>query len=383
MTVLSATDALAALCQELAGERYVTVDTEFMRDSTYWPKLCLVQLAGANGAHAVDPMAEGMDLAPLYALMADPNVLKVFHAARQDIEIFCQLAGRVPAPLFDTQVAAMVCGYGDQVGYEQLVRSIAKQKLDKSSRFTDWARRPLSERQLSYALADVTHLRTIFEALEKRLEKSGRASWVESEMQVLTDPKTYALDPEEAWKRLKLRSNEPGFRTRVQALAAWRERRAQARDMPRNRVLRDETILEIAANRPQGTDDLRKLRGMSDGQAKGKWGQEILEVVAAAKDMPAPPAQPSRGKTPLTDQQLAIADLLKVLLKARSASSGVAPKLIASSADIEAIAQSEDAGVPALSGWRAEIFGNEALALKKGEIALSVGKSEIKTVPIP
>lgn len=382
MTVITETAELASLCERLAGERYVTVDTEFLRDSTYWPQLCLVQLAGSDGAFAVDPLAEGMDLAPLYALMADTGVLKVFHAARQDVEIFVHQAGAVPAPMFDTQVAAMVCGFGDQVGYEQLVRAIAREKLDKSSRFTDWARRPLSDRQLDYALADVIHLRPIFEDLESRLAETGRSGWVESEMQILTDPATYELEPDDAWRRLKLRSDDAGFRVRVQALAAWRERRAQDRNLPRNRVVRDEAILEIAASKPSDTDGLRRVRGMSDGQAKGKWGQEILDVLAESKNTPPPPAPPTREKVQLSDKQLVIVDLLKVLLKARSASSGVAPKLIATTADLEAIAHSDKAQVPALAGWRSEIFGREALALKRGEIGLAVGKSEIETVPL-
>lgn len=379
MTIITDTVALTELCTTLSRDRYVTVDTEFLRDSTYWPRLCLIQVAGTSGAFAVDPLADGLDLKPFLDLLSNQSVLKVFHAARQDIEIFFHLTGQVPAPLFDTQVAAMVCGFGDQVGYEQLVRTIARKGLDKSSRFTDWARRPLSDRQLSYALADVVHLRPIFEDLEKQLQKSGRAEWVTEEMAVLTDPATYELDPKLAWRRIKTRTNEPSFRARVAALAAWRERRAQEKDLPRNRVIRDEAILEIAANKPTDTDGLRRIRGLSDGQARGKWGQEILETLKAAQNAAPPPTVQAKEKVQLTDRQLAIVDLLKVLLKARAASSGVAPKLIASSADLEAIAHRDDADVRALSGWRAEIYGNEALALKGGKIGMTVGKSQIET----
>jgi len=382
MTVVKDTQALSDLCDALATERYVTVDTEFLRDSTYWPQLCLVQVAGSNGPFAIDPLADDLDLAPFLELLANQAVLKVFHAARQDIEIFFHLTGNVPAPLFDTQVAAMVCGFGDQVGYEQLVRTIARKGLDKSSRFTDWARRPLSDRQLSYALADVIHLRPIFEELETQLDKSGRAGWVTEEMAVLTDPATYELNPDLAWRRIKTRTNDPAFRTRVATLAAWRERRAQEKDLPRNRVIRDEAILEIAANKPTDTDGLRRVRGLSDGQARGKWGQEILQALKHAREAAPPPLVQQKDRIQLTERQLAIVDLLKVLLKARAASSGVAPKLIASSADLEAIAHRDDADVRALSGWRAEIYGNEALALKRGEIGLTVGKSQIETIEI-
>lgn len=382
MTIIEDTKTLAELCSALASERYITVDTEFLRDSTYWPKLCLVQVAGSSGAHAVDPLADGLDLKPFLDLLADPSVLKVFHAARQDIEIFFHLTGGIPTPLFDTQVAAMVCGFGDQVGYEQLVRTIARKKLDKSSRFTDWARRPLSDRQISYALADVIHLRPIFEELESQLAKSGRAAWVTEEMAVLTAPDTYALDPDTAWRRIKTRTNDPRFRARVAALAAWRERRAQDKDLPRNRVLRDEAILEIAANKPTDTEGLRRTRGLSDGQARGKWGQELIEVLKNARDADPPPLPQAKDRVQLTDKQAAIVDLLKVLLKARAASSGVAPKLIASSSDLEAIASGNLSDVPALSGWRSEIFGEEALALKQGKIGLTVGKSQIETVDL-
>lgn len=383
MTMIEDTEALAALCAALANERYITVDTEFLRDSTYWPKLCLVQVAGPSGAHAIDPLAPGLDLKPFLDLMADQSVLKVFHAARQDIEIFFHLSGAIPAPLFDTQVAAMVCGFGDQVGYEQLVRTIARRKLDKSSRFTDWGRRPLSDRQISYALADVIHLRPIFEELEAQLAKSGRAPWVTEEMAVLTAPETYELDPDTAWRRIKTRTNDPRFRARVAALAAWREKRAQEKDMPRNRVLRDEAILEIAANKPTDTEGLRRTRGLSDGQARGKWGQELLEVLKGARDADPPPLPQTKDRIQLSDKQLAIVDLLKVLLKARAASSGVAPKLIASSSDLEAIAADDKADVAALGGWRAEIFGDEALALKRGKIGLTVGKAQIETIDLP
>lgn len=380
MTLISDTAALAAFCRRQAGAAFVTVDTEFMRDKTYWPQLCLVQLGGPEEAVAVDPLAPGLELAPLFELMADPGVLKVFHAARQDVEIFYNLAGAVPTPLFDTQVAAMVCGFGDSASYETLASRLASTAIDKSSRFTDWAQRPLTERQLTYAVADVVPLRIIYEKLAARLAKSGRSSWLDEEMAVLTDPATYRLDPAEAWRRLKPRSNNRRLLALVRALAAWRETAAQQRNLPRNRILRDETLLEIAAHAPRDASELGRSRGQGKSFAEGKLGGEILAVVAQVlatpeSEYPAPPPRrdPPAGLGP-------IIDLLRVLLKLRCEENGVAQKLVADTEDLELIAADDQADVRALQGWRAEIFGTDALDLKHGRLALTAAGKHIKLV---
>ncbi|HYD69381.1 ribonuclease D, partial [Azospirillum sp.] len=272
MTLITTTSELDAFCRGLAGADYITVDTEFLREKTYYPQLCLIQVAGPDGAVAIDPLAEGIDLTSLLDVLVDPNVLKVFHAARQDVEIFFHLTGKIPHPLFDTQVAAMVCGFGESVGYETLVTKLAGARIDKSSRFTDWSARPLTERQLTYALSDVIHLRPAFEKLRKRLNRTGRAHWLEEEMAVLTNPATYTVEPDTSWQRLKVRTNKPRFMAILKELAAWREREAQRRDLPRSRVLRDEALLEIAAHAPTTVDDLARTRGMGRGFAEGKQG---------------------------------------------------------------------------------------------------------------
>jgi ribonuclease D len=379
MTLITATADLAAFVARLAGQPYVTVDTEFMRDRTFWPKLCLVQLAGADEAVAVDPLAPGMDLAPLVALMDDPTILKVMHAARQDLEIFFRLAGRLPRPFYDTQIAAMVCGFGEEVAYETLVNEIARARLDKASRFTDWARRPLSPAQLAYAIGDVTHLRTIYEELSRRIAAAGRESWVEEEVRYLLDPALYQPDPAEAWRRLKPRTRDRRFLAIVQRLAAWRERTAQRRDLPRNRVLRDDLVMEIAATRPTTVEALRALERVSldrDG------AREVVAEIAAALALPEdelpeiePPRYLPRGIGPLIE-------LLRVLLKLRAEESGVAQRLLANSDELEAIALDDAADVPALRGWRREIFGNDALALKRGAIALGVRNRRAAVIPL-
>ncbi|MDD9876296.1 MAG: ribonuclease D [Magnetovibrio sp.] len=373
MNLITDTDALRQFCAPLHDEDYITVDTEFMREKTYWPQLCLVQVGGRDGAAAIDPLAEGIDLAPLYALFDDPGVVKVFHAARQDLEIFLHLTDRLPAPLFDTQVAAMVCGFGESVGYEQLVSKLAKAQLDKGSRFTDWSIRPLSERQINYALADVTHLRVAYEKLLARLERENRTAWIEEEMTVLAEPTTYRPDPEEVYKRIKGRRGNGRFLAVLRELAAWREREAQRRDLPRNRVLRDETLVEIAHHTPKNADSLSRTRGLGAKAAKGPMGAAILKAVDKAQGLPKsewpePPARPDlpRGIGP-------IADLIKVLLKKVAEDTHVAGRLIANSADVDLIAGlGEDADVAALKGWRREIFGGDALRLRAGELALSV-----------
>ncbi|CDK97615.1 Ribonuclease D (RNase D) [Magnetospirillum gryphiswaldense MSR-1 v2] len=370
MPMIADTAELAAFCQRLSSAPYITVDTEFMREKTYYPQLCLVQLAGPDEARAVDPLAPGMDLAPLFELMANPNVLKVFHAARQDVEIFLHLSGAVPAPLFDTQVAAMVCGFGDSVGYETLASQLAKARIDKSQRFTDWALRPLTEKQIQYALADVTHLRVAYEKLVRKLERNGRLDWLVDEMAELASPDTYRTDPENAWKRLKPRSSSPKFLAVLKELAAWREREAQERDIPRQRMLRDETLMEIAAHHPANVDELARTRGMGKGMVEGRMGTALLEAVKRGLALPEDqiPKPPERVELPRGLGP--VVDLLKVLLKMKCDAHGVASKLVANSADIEAIAADDHAEIPALHGWRRDLFGEDALALKHGRLAL-------------
>jgi ribonuclease D len=349
-------------------ERFVAVDTEFMRDRTYWPKLCLVQVAGAEKAVAIDPLAPGLDLEPLLEVMADEAVLKVMHAARQDLEIFHRL-GRLPRPFFDTQLAAMVCGFGEEVAYDTLVAKLAKAQLDKSSRFTDWARRPLSEQQIRYALGDVTHLRVIYEKLAARIDEAGRMGWVAEEFEALLDPRLYEPPPEDAWRRLKVRSRDARFVAIVQALAAWREREARRRDLPRARIIRDDLLMEVAANRPQTVEQLRSLERVSLDR------ESAAGVVAAIKAALALPKE----ELPRLEEPVVLPrgigptiDLLRVLLKLRSEENEVAQRLVAGSSDLEAIALDDAADVPALHGWRREIFGEDALALKAGRLALAV-----------
>ncbi|HZA65497.1 MAG TPA: ribonuclease D [Geminicoccaceae bacterium] len=379
MNLLTTTADLALLCEELAREPYVAVDTEFMRDRTYYPKLCLVQVAGAKRHAAIDPLAPGIDLAPLFTLMANPDVLKVFHAARQDIEVFFRLTGAVPTPLFDTQLAAMVCGYGEEVGYETLVSQVAKGRIDKSSRFTDWSRRPLSAQQLTYALGDVIHLRVIYERLKRQLEQTGRTDWVAQELADLTNPAMYDQPLDDAWKRIKVRSREPRFLAVLRALAAWREGEAQRRDLPRNRIVRDDLLLEIAANRPTSAEELAKLRRISlDRQSV----EGAILAVRAALALPenalprleAPPKMP-RGLGPTID-------LLRVLLKLKCEEHKVAQRLVATTGDLEAIATQDAADVGALRGWRFEVFGRAALALKRGELGLAIADGQIVLIPV-
>lgn len=368
--MISDTATLAAFCERLATAPYITVDTEFMREKTYYPQLCLVQVGGPDEAKAVDPLAPGIDLAPLFDLLANPNVLKVFHAARQDIEIFLNIAGRVPAPLFDTQVAAMVCGFGDAVSYENLATQLAKARIDKSQRFTDWSLRPLTEKQIQYALADVTHLRVAYEKLVRKIEKNGRAEWLAEEMAELTTPSTYRVEPENAWRRLKPRSSSPKFLNVLKELAAWREREAQERDIPRQRIVRDETIMEIAAHHPASVAELGRTRGLGKGLVEGKMGQAILEAVKRGLELPEDQAPTLPERVDLPRGLGPVVDLLKVLLKMKCDEHGVAQKLVANVADIEAIAADDNANVPVLHGWRRELFGEDALKLKHGRLGL-------------
>ncbi len=387
MHVVSDSAELAEVCAAYAEAPYITVDTEFLRERTYWSQLCLVQMArpgtGADDAVLIDPLAAGIDLAPLYALMADERVVKVFHAARQDVEIFANMGRIIPSPLFDTQVAAMVCGYGEQVGYETLARKIARATIDKSSRFTDWSRRPLSAKQLTYAVADVTHLRDIYESLRDRLAATGRAGWVAEEMAILTDPATYSVDPDEAWQRIKARSTSPKFLAVVRALAKWREITAQDRDVPRSRVLKDDALLEVATAAPKTPDELSRMRLLQRDARKPENAAEILAAVAEglacpSDRMPRPAAPPRRR-----EGSSAVADLLKVFLKARADEIGVASRLIAPAAEIEALA-GEDAieELPVLKGWRREVFGADALRLRDGATGLVAGPQGIRLVDL-
>jgi ribonuclease D len=384
MTIISDNDALARFCARQRGADFLAVDTEFMRERTYWPILCLVQVAGPEETAAIDALAPGVDLAPLLALMGDADVPKVFHAARQDVEIFFNLSGAVPRPLFDTQIAAMVCGFGDAASYETLVSKLARAPLDKSSRFTDWAQRPLTERQVSYALADVIHLRTVYRKLQEQLAQNGRASWFAEEMAALCDPALYRSDPEEAWRRFRLRGRiQPRFVAVLRAVAAWREMAAQQRNLPRGRIVRDEAVLEIAAHLPKTIEALARTRSLGKGVAEGKLGGEILAAVraglaAAETGGPAAPAKPDPppGLGPLVE-------LLRVLVKQRCDEHRVAQKLVASADDLEAIAAADDAPVPALSGWRYDIFGRDALALKHGRLALTVRANRVRLVELP
>ncbi|MDA1088938.1 MAG: ribonuclease D [Proteobacteria bacterium] len=382
MPIITDTQTLSEFCDRLRGSKYITVDTEFMREKTYWPILCLVQVAGPNDAKAIDALAPGIDLSPLFELMADDGILKVFHAARQDLEIFHHLAGVLPTPVFDTQVAAMVCGFGDSVGYEALITDLVNAKIDKGSRFTDWTLRPLSERQVDYAMADVTHLRPAYDKLAAKLHENGREQWVEEEMEVLENPNTYTGNPTEAFRRIKARSTGPRMLAILRELAAWRELEAQNRDVPRNRIIREESLVEIAHHAPTTTQQLGRTRGLGEKMVNGSYGQGILEAVKKGlavpdKDCPQPNIKPKlpRGIGPVTD-------LLKVLLKMKSEDSGVASKLLASASDVEVLAAfGADADVKALTGWRRKAFGEDALKLRSGELALSVKGKRLKLLP--
>ncbi|MET4699308.1 ribonuclease D [Constrictibacter sp. MBR-5] len=383
MTLITEQSELEDFCGKLAGADFVTVDTEFMRESTYWPKLCLVQLAGPDSHAAVDPLAPELDLQPVYDLMANQSVLKVFHAARQDIEIFLHQGKVMPRPVFDTQIAAMVCGYGESVGYETLVVSLTGRRVDKMSRFTNWANRPLTPPQLAYALADVTHLRDVYIKLRERLDREGRTAWVEEEDAVLVADGTYDLDPQNAWRRLRPRTDNPRFLAVLQAVAAWREREAQQRNSPRNWVLRDDTLLDIAAQAPKTPEALARSRGLPKGFAEGRHGKALLDAIAegvavAPADRPKPAV-----RVDLPSSLTPVVELLKVLLKMSCDQHGVAPKLVANTADLEAIAMDDNADVPALHGWRREVFGETALAVKHGRVALAIKGRGLEVVPVP
>jgi ribonuclease D len=386
MKTLTTTKALADFCSDAAGHPYITVDTEFLRERTYYSKLCLIQIAypgeGDENAVLVDPLSADISLEPLYDLFRNEAVVKVFHAARQDLEIFFIDAGVIPKPLFDTQVAAMVCGFGDQVGYETLVRKVAKQSLDKSSRFTDWSRRPLTDAQKTYALADVTHLRVIYEKLAAKLAKNKRAHWVEEELQTLTNPETYITRPEEAWKRVKTRTNSARMLGIVRALAEFREAHAQSKNIPRNRVFKDDALIELASTKPQSFDDLQRSRLLLREARKGDIAKGILAAVASALALQPEYLPQVDKKEDAPDSNPALSEMLRVLLKAKTEHLGVAAKLVAAASDLDAMAAGER-NLDMLRGWRAEVFGDEAKRLCQGEIGLVAKGRVVTTFELP
>ena len=376
---ITTTSELAAVCRRMASHSFVTVDTEFLRETTYYPLLCVAQMASPDEAVVVDALAPGIDLGPFFSLMADEKVMKVFHAARQDIEIVWHLAKLIPHPIFDTQVAAMVLGYGDSISYDQLVQRITGDALDKSYRFTDWTRRPLSDAQLSYAVSDVTHLRDVYHALVDDLARRGRADWVQEEMHVLTSADTYRMDPENAWRRLKTRVRKPRELAVLIEVAAWREREAQSRDVPRSRVLKDEVIADIAVQAPTTIEKLRNLRSLPKGFERSRWGEAIVEAVSHGLDRDVK-SLPRPARLPPSANGMAVVELLKVLLRMISESHHVAAKVIATVDDLERIAADDAADVPALTGWRRELFGVKALALKRGDLALAIERGKVAAV---
>ncbi|MBY3024640.1 ribonuclease D [Rhizobium leguminosarum] len=381
--MIETTADLAAACKELAKSDFITIDTEFLRETTFWPELCLIQMASPTTEVLVDPLAKGIDLAPFFELMADTKVLKVFHAARQDIEIIFNRGNLIPHPIFDTQVAAMVCGFGDSVSYDQLVSRIKNVHIDKSSRFTDWSRRPLSDKQLDYALADVTHLRDVYLSLKAELDREGRSSWLSEEMDILESRETYDMHPDDAWQRLKMRLRKPQELAILKYVAAWREREARARNVPRSRVLKDDAIYEIAQQQPKDTEALGRLRTIPKGWERSTSGAAVIEAVNTALALPKAdmPHAPRQAQAP--EGAAAAVELLKVLLKLISEKHGVAPKVIANSEDLDKIAaEGEKAEVAALHGWRRDLFGEPALQLIQGAIALRFVDRKVETVSL-
>ena len=385
MNIIKTTSELSQFCDYAYNFDYITVDTEFLRERTYYPKLCLIQLAipgdQENSAVLIDPLERNLDLSPLYKIFLDPDIEKVFHAARQDLEIFFHDKNIIPSPLFDTQLAAMVCGFGEQVGYETLVRSICKVNLDKSSRFTDWSLRPLSNKQQQYALADVTHLRQIYEYLKEQLKRNERETWLEEELNILKNPETYITRPNEAWRRIKSRSNSNKFLGIVARLAEFRETYAQKNNIPRNRVLKDDALMELASLKPKSFDDLSRSRLLLRDARKGKIAKGILDSIKAAEDLKFEQVNYATKVPKSLNVNSALSDMLRVLLKAKSEELGIAAKLIANSSDLDSIASGERT-VPALSGWRHQIFGREALELCDGKVGLVLQGKNITTIKI-
>ncbi|MEI7571628.1 MAG: ribonuclease D [Phenylobacterium sp.] len=382
MTPIATTADLETFCAKILGQPFVAVDTEFMRETTYWPKLCLIQAATPDDEAVIDPLAPGLDLEPFLQILRDESIVKVFHAARQDVEIFHNLKA-MPRPLFDTQVAAMAAGYGEQIAYDALVRNMLKIELDKSSRFTDWARRPLTENQLTYAQADVTHLAALYPTLRSRLEDEGRLAWVADDMKSLSEPALYDVSPENAWRRLKPRKQAPRYLSVYRAVAEWREKTAQLRDQPRGRILKDDAIDELASQAPTDAAQMERLRSVPKGFAGSRFGPELLETIREAlRDPEATAPVIEKTRSPHNPAAGSVVELLKVLLKARAEDGGVASKLIATVSDLEMIAQDDNADTPALTGWRLEAFGADALRLKRGELALVLDGSRVRVVEV-
>ena len=382
MTPITTTTQLVEFCDRVRGAPFLAFDTEFMRETTYWPRLCLIQAATPDAEAVIDPLSPDLDLEPFLIILRDPTIEKVLHAARQDVEIFYNLKA-IPVPLFDTQIAGMAAGFGEQIAYDALVRQMLKIDLDKSSRFTDWARRPLSDAQLSYALADVTHLATLYPILRARLEEAGRMAWVAEEMRAMTDPALYDVEPENAWRRLKPRKHTAKYLAVFRAVAAWRERTAQTRDQPRGRILKDDAIDELASQAPIDAAGLERLRGVQKGFSGSKFGPELLEAIREAlKDPEAYAPVVQRDRPPPSPAAGAVVELLKVLLKARAEDANVASKLIATVSDLEKIANDDDADVQALQGWRLDAFGADALKLKRGELALVLDGTRVRVVEV-
>ena len=379
MEPITRTEELKVVCDRMAKHRYVTVDTEFLRESTYYPLLCVAQMATEDESVVIDALAPGIDLAPFFDLLVDEKVVKVFHAARQDIEIVWHMSSKIPHPIFDTQVAAMVLGYVDSISYDQLVQRITGDQLDKSHRFTDWTRRPLADAQLAYAISDVTHLRDVYLKLDEDLHKRGRANWVSAEMEILTSPDTYRADPERAWERLKSRVRKPTELAVLIEVAAWREREAQSRDVPRSRVLKDEVLGDIAVQHPTTTEKLGTLRSLPKGFERSRWGAEIVDAVKRGLERD-PKTLPRMERFRPAQNGGATVELLKVLLRMTAESHGVAAKVIATVDELERIAADDEANVPALKGWRRELFGEKALRLKQGQLALAVERGKVVAV---
>jgi ribonuclease D len=383
MDLIVSTDVLTAFCERAANFDFVTVDTEFLRETTYWPKLCLIQAATDDEAVLIDPLAPGIDLSPFFALLANPNVTKVFHAARQDIEIFVKLTGAVPHNIFDTQIAASVCGFGDSASYDSLVRAICKVELDKSSRFTDWSARPLSEKQKLYAAADVTYLRDIYRELRTQVDATKRWDWVEDELTTLRSIDTYIVQPENAWERLKMKINRARDLAALKVLAEWRERRAQESDQPRSRIFKDDVLYELAVQRPLTPDAFEKLRAVPRGFGRSAAAGEIINLLKAVEELPKSklPQMPERYRGP--SPKGAVGDLIRVLLKSVAEQHGVASRILATSDEIDALVLDDDADVPALKGWRRKLFGEKALAIKHGRIALVATRKGVREIPVP
>lgn len=382
MKLITQSSDLKSFCDQALKSLFITIDTEFIRETTYWPQLCLIQVGLESDAVAIDPLAKGIDLKPFFDLLQNRNIIKVVHSGRQDIEIFYHLTGQIPVPIFDTQIAAMVCGFGESVGYDVLVQKYAKISIDKSSRYSNWAQRPLTEKQLSYALSDVTYLRTIYEKLHLKIIEEDRFHWLKEEASILEDPRTYAIDPYSVWQKIKVRSPKPRMLAVLREIAAWREITAQQRNVPRGRAMRDEVMLELAAVSPRSIDDLSRMRGLSSSFVQGEEGKIILQIIEKAVSLPLEDCPQIKREMESSPGSTALIEMLKLLLKIKSEKYHVAAKLIATSSDLETIARSSDPQVPALEGWRREIFGNAALALKSGKVAIGIKNHRISLIPL-